>query len=587
MTATGRENARTSAPLYTHSCAAGFTLIELLVSIAIFISIMAGISLLLIGSTRTSQQGFQNQQAFEIARGAMGLMQRDLSRAFSARNHGDLYTFYGTPIGFTFVGVTSPRDSGGANVARITYVIHRRPNAAVLRDVDDVQRDIYDLVRYVEPGAEDLDSFDVDWTTALVDASGDTLQDLIDNEVAASPCPAADIDCQEQVINAMRRQLWIRMLSRLEFSVLPDQWAVLDNGAPLNSLDYILAENILSVAEPGLDAFANPIIRSETVPFFEYAAFVDRRIELTGTIEDATDVLATPIEITSPGHGLTTDRRVSITGVEGNVNANVIDYITVIDADTFSLQFTNGTGVDPYTQGGVWTEDGRGITLATNALPIEITDLGHELATGEEIFVSGVTGNTAANGRHAVIDTGIDTVTLTGVDGTASPVYAGGGTWVRVGDIEDTHVSALPGTPIAIDDTAHGLQTGDEIIVSGVQGNTAANGRWFVTREDADNFSLNGSLTNNPAIPLTGDWIEATEEAQAKIPFWNDIRNEVGGLSNVGRLGTPLDPHMPEEIMMRFTLFFKAPAPGAPDFERSFDQKIDIPAGYQRPFREQ
>ena len=89
MIATGRERARYRAPRHTRSRAAGFTLIELLVSIAIFISVMAGVTLLLIGSTRVSQQGFQNQQAFEIARGAMSLMQRDLSRAFTSRNHGE------------------------------------------------------------------------------------------------------------------------------------------------------------------------------------------------------------------------------------------------------------------------------------------------------------------------------------------------------------------------------------------------------------------------------------------------------------------------------------------------------------------
>ena len=544
---------------------------------------MAGVTLLLIGSTRISQQGFQNQQAFEIARGAMSLMQRDLSRAFTARNHGDYYTFYGTPIGFTFVGIASPRDRGSGNVARITYVIHQRDGAPVLRDVEGGDRYIYDLVRYVEPNVEDLYSFDVDWDTALTDGSG-TLQDLIDDEVAASipvPCLAADIPCREQVEDAMRRQLWIRMLSRLEIGFLPDLWDVLDNGAELDSLDYVLAENILSVEFPAADAFAVPIFTSDNMPFFEYAAFIDRTTVETGVVEDATNLVPPPpIQITSTGHGLRTNRLVTITGVGGNTNANGTFYITVIDNNTFSLPGIAGN--EDYTQGGTWTEDGRAITDATNTGPIVITDLGHELTTGEEIVVSGVTGNFAANGRHFITTAGFNAVSLDASTGNGS--YASGGTWIRVGKIENTQL----GSPIIVVDTDHGLQTGDEIVVTGVEINTAANGSWFVTRIDADNFMLNNSQENGIAAANTGDWIEAVDEVKAQVAFWNDTRNQLGGgLSAVDGLGTPFEPHMPEEVLTHFTLFFQSPVPGAPDFERTFDQRIDIPAGYQRPFREQ
>ena len=524
MTTTGRVNARTRAPLYTHSHVAGFTLIELLVSIAIFISVMAGVTLLLIGSTRVSQQGFQNQQAFEIARGAMGLMQRDLSRAFTSRNHGDFYNFYGTPIGFTFVGVTSPRDSGGANVARITYVIHRRPKAAVLRDVDGNQRFIYDLIRYVEPGAEDLDSFDVEWDLLFVtDVDGfqlQNLQSLIGNPDTGQPllsavadaildgiCDADDAPCLEQVAAAKRRELWIQMLSGMEpdsatLTFLPDLWAVLDNGAALDSLDYVLAENILSSVEPGDDAFATPMFTTDTMPFFEYAAFIDRTTDETGVVEDATN--AAPIEITSPAHGLRTNRLVTVSGVGGNDAANDTHYVTVTGVNTFTLQASAGSGA--YTQGGTWVEDGRAISGATTPGVIRITDLGHELTTGEEIVVSDVTGNFAANGRFVVNVFDLDQVDLVG--SAANGTYTGGGTWIRVGKIED----ALVGIPIVIADTDHGLQTGDEIVVTDVEINTAANGRWFVTRLDPNSFSLDNSQSNGVATLLTGDWIEAVDK---------------------------------------------------------------------------
>lgn len=55
---------------------------------------------------------------------------------------------------------------------------------------------------------------------------------------------------------------------------------------------------------------------------------------------------ASPIAITSTAHGLTTGTKVTITGVLGNTAANVVSAtITVIDANTFSLNATTGNGV--------------------------------------------------------------------------------------------------------------------------------------------------------------------------------------------------------------------------------------------------
>ncbi len=60
----------------------------------------------------------------------------------------------------------------------------------------------------------------------------------------------------------------------------------------------------------------------------------------------------------------------------------------------------------------------------------------------------------------------------------------------------DTHAitGATNNTPIVITSTAHGLTTGDEIIVEDVGGNVDANGTWVVTVVDPDAFSLDGSV---------------------------------------------------------------------------------------------
>ena len=66
------------------------------------------------------------------------------------------------------------------------------------------------------------------------------------------------------------------------------------------------------------------------------------------TVTDATN--ASPIVITATGHGFLTADRVNVTGVVGNTAANGWWTITVVDADSFSLDDSTGNGT--YTSGG-------------------------------------------------------------------------------------------------------------------------------------------------------------------------------------------------------------------------------------------
>ena len=60
--------------------------------------------------------------------------------------------------------------------------------------------------------------------------------------------------------------------------------------------------------------------------------------------------------------------------------------------------------------------------------------------------------------------------------------------------------------PIVITSPAHGLATGDIVLVSGVGGNTSANGQWSATVVDADDFSLDGS-SGNDTYTGSGTWL--------------------------------------------------------------------------------
>src|SRR5690349_10819586 len=116
-------------------------------------------------------------------------------------------------------------------------------------------------------------------------------------------------------------------------------------------------DSLTSQAEPAgvLPPTAAPSLSSSGVgaivgTYFAFLRFVDRFGNLsnlspisasftasgaTGTITNV--ATGTPIVITSTAHGLTTGSTVKIEGVGGTVEANDTWTITVIDADTFSL----------------------------------------------------------------------------------------------------------------------------------------------------------------------------------------------------------------------------------------------------------
>jgi hypothetical protein len=73
-----------------------------------------------------------------------------------------------------------------------------------------------------------------------------------------------------------------------------------------------------------------------------------------GAITGATD--ATPIVITSVGHGLSSGTQITIAGVLGNTAANGSWVVTVIDSNTFSLNTSVGNG--SYVSGGTWHTSG-------------------------------------------------------------------------------------------------------------------------------------------------------------------------------------------------------------------------------------
>jgi hypothetical protein len=106
-------------------------------------------------------------------------------------------------------------------------------------------------------------------------------------------------------------------------------------------------------------------------------------------------------------------------------------------------------------------------------------------------------------GRWKNITTGATAVrTIPGdtirIMGSPAPTSLGqNGVWTSQAlQATKTLTAATNATPIAITITGHGYSTGDTVVVTGVGGNTAANGTWEITVTDANTFTLDGSAGN-------------------------------------------------------------------------------------------
>lgn len=106
----------------------GFTLTELMVAMAIFTILMAALMTMFNAAVTAVRQGYASIDVFETGRQGLSVLSRDLNGAFTAREFGDVYNFYGRHDGFMFVGAL---DSG--QIGRVTYVMHPTTESGTIR----------------------------------------------------------------------------------------------------------------------------------------------------------------------------------------------------------------------------------------------------------------------------------------------------------------------------------------------------------------------------------------------------------------------------------------------------------------------
>lgn len=94
-------------------------------------------------------------------------------------------------------------------------------------------------------------------------------------------------------------------------------------------------------------------------------------------------------------------------------------------------------------------------------------------------------------------------------------------------------VSSTDTTPIVVTATAHGLNTGDKVRITGHLVNTNANAVWYITKVDADSFSLDDSTaTGGGAGGATGNIFHITQAQPRYLYRHGEWLNTDGGKAN-------------------------------------------------------
>jgi hypothetical protein len=232
----------------------------------------------------------------------------------------------------------------------------------------------------------------------------------------------------------------------------------------------------------------------------------------------------------------------------GNMNENRLFFTTAMlpDGRVFAVggeypKFSNTAEIyDPAT--GLWTSvdsvptpatnvDLNGVvTGASNTAPITITTAStNQLQNGMQVTVSGVTGNTAANGTWTVTGRTSTTFQLVGSDGTMSGAFVndGNGTWSAfVSQYGDDPIEVLPnGQVLAGYFNSPTTYRFNPAATPGSQWTTTTNGKLHNDRSDEESWvklpdnsilsydvfaSKGGTFQGQRYVPSSDSWVNAS-----------------------------------------------------------------------------
>lgn len=252
---------------------------------------------------------------------------------------------------------------------------------------------------------------------------------------------------------------------------------------------------------------------------------VDQGWTRTLPVADATPT--DPIVVTLPGHGFVTGDFVMLGGVTSNQAANGGWVADVVDADDISLRGSSGNGTGAVTGFAIGPAhpDTQPVTGATNPAapaPIVITCAAHSFVTGDIVAVSGVAGNTGANGSWAIQVLSPDTFSLSGSRGTGAYTAGGVVDGPRHPPPRPVTAAVNAGGGVTVTIAGHGLINGDLVSVTGLPGIAAPGNSARVVVVDVDRVRLAG-LAMNAAYGGAGAVVSGPADS------WNTAYFAAGG----------------------------------------------------------
>jgi hypothetical protein len=219
-----------------------------------------------------------------------------------------------------------------------------------------------------------------------------------------------------------------------------------------------------------------------------------------------------PLVVVSPGHGLSGETKITLRNSLSSYNGNYI--ATPLGSDAFSIPIPFAG--NPPTK-GTWASRSGNITgyagTSSGTSGIKITSPAHGLNNGQSIEIFG-SGTPTYNGTKTItrIDANNFSINQPFIDNPSLK-----GSWdVPIGI---TQFSPPSITPTQIESPAHGLQTGDAILISEA-GYAPYNGEQIVDVVDSDTFNILVSFNIDEGNPSEkGTWkISGTSKWRPTAP---------------------------------------------------------------------
>lgn len=245
---------------------------------------------------------------------------------------------------------------------------------------------------------------------------------------------------------------------------------------------------------------------------------------------------ATPVVVTTnTAHGLTTGTKIRIYGVSGNTAANADSWVNVLTTTTFEL-YADSLGTIPvagngtFSGVGYWASNPISNVSGASGSMVRVTFTSvHGMSSNQVLRVRGVQGMTCANGDWQVVVVSTTAVDLYKSVSDGSTYTSGTGQGAVTAGNFGHITSAANTTPIYIATAfAHGMSNGCRVRITGVEGNDAANGDWYVTVYDLNHFWLDDSAGNGTHVPNTGIWYRAGSQINyyaVPIPTESKVNN--------------------------------------------------------------